>query len=716
MFVCVVLLALPALASGALSGAVPMSATDGPDTNATPSSDSNLTVVTAQGGELGSDDDSRVLVFDPSTGEAVWEANDYETYYDVDPLDNSTLLYAAISADGGTYAVEHDWQSGEEERLFRLPFDSHDVDYLGDGEYAYLDGGNDTAVVYNHTRQEVVWTYDFREHYPPSAGNGPESDYSGDYTHLNDVVPVDNGSKFLLSPRNFDRVMLVDRETKAVEWTLGEEDNYTILNQQHNPSLVSTDPPTVLVADSENDRVVEYRREDGDWTMVWEYEGSLAWPRDADRLPNGNTLIVDSYRAIEVTPDREIVWESSIPRYLYDIERIALGDEPGGPSMATRSDSFASADDDRDRVVGGPAAELEDAAAAVYNTVYWVLPWWLGPLGFVLLVPALILTLAWLNVEIERAIAGRVSTTVSRTARRVTSPWRRRWSAGVAPTSVPRRFHSGLALLTVGVFVVPLGILLRLVPGAGPISSDFWWNWVPPHFAVILLLSLEGMRRLLVASGPDGRWTETCSRLYSALAALTAVLGIVLAAFGVLSSADLLALSNAGTLLAFGSVAVFGLLSFVQYSTVPRGDRLSNALDPIAAWAPARYAAGLGVVATSLFVLGQGLQTAVFPLSSVVLSFVFLLDGDRILARTETVVRPSLGRVLAVLRYSFRPVWLAVAAALVAKTLGAGAMANIVADIHLFNTVTLGVVLVVVSRLGAGIPARLRAESASSTD
>ena len=51
--------------------------------------------------------------------------------------------------------------------------------------------------------------------------------------------------------------------------------------------------------------------------IVWEYQGSppesffSATLGSVQRLPNGNTLIAESVRGrlIEVTPDREIVWE-----------------------------------------------------------------------------------------------------------------------------------------------------------------------------------------------------------------------------------------------------------------------------------------------------------------------------------------------------------------------------------------------------------------------
>jgi hypothetical protein len=51
-----------------------------------------------------------------------------------------------------------------------------------------------------------------------------------------------NGSVFLTSPREFDRVLLSNRTAKETIWELGEEDNYDILHEQHNPVLLSNDP------------------------------------------------------------------------------------------------------------------------------------------------------------------------------------------------------------------------------------------------------------------------------------------------------------------------------------------------------------------------------------------------------------------------------------------------------------------------------------------
>ncbi|MFQ3319609.1 MAG: hypothetical protein ACI80F_001680 [Natronomonas sp.] len=97
--------------------------------------------------------------------------------------------------------------------------------------------------------------------------------------------------------------------------------------------------PTVLIADSRNDRVVEYAREDGEWTRAWVLRGGgLDEPRDADRLPNGNTLVVDRRgdRLLEVTPTGEVVWEFYAPWQPYDAERIGTYEMTGSAGVSER--------------------------------------------------------------------------------------------------------------------------------------------------------------------------------------------------------------------------------------------------------------------------------------------------------------------------------------------------------------------------------------------
>ncbi|MCK4734549.1 MAG: hypothetical protein KAT65_18990 [Methanophagales archaeon] len=74
-----------------------------------------------------------------------------------------------------------------------------------------------------------------------------------------------------------------------------------------------------LMTDMKNPRVIEVTP---DGEIVWEYSEGVVFPYVAQRLKNGNTLIGDQFqpglqigadysgqRVIEVTPDKEIVWE-----------------------------------------------------------------------------------------------------------------------------------------------------------------------------------------------------------------------------------------------------------------------------------------------------------------------------------------------------------------------------------------------------------------------
>jgi hypothetical protein len=365
------------------------------------SNNSNVTFATGQGKEFRSAG-AQLVAIDYKTKDRVWVHDKYFRYYDVDPLDNNTVLFAANSRgiDGfdGFIAVIMNWKTGEVHDRFPLPADTHDIDRMDNGNYVIASKANNSVYIYNRSTETVVWEYRFKNHHPPyPEAGGKETGY----THLNDVDSVSNNSEFLVSPRNFDRVMLINRSSKEIEWTLGEENNYEILNEQHNPTLLSKNPPTVLVADSENHRVVEYTRFDSKWEKTWVYQDLEGWPRDADRLPNGNTLIVDTWgqRILEVTPDKRVVWQAKLQAHgPYDVERIEYGDEPQGPPMYKIQNSTS---------VTTNSVEYSGADQVVfqeYDTAYhlsqWVLPSWLGKLDFGLLIIAGILSFIWTIVEV----------------------------------------------------------------------------------------------------------------------------------------------------------------------------------------------------------------------------------------------------------------------------------------------------------------------------
>jgi hypothetical protein len=135
----------------------------------------------------------------------------------------------------------------------------------------------------------------------------------------------------------------------------GDSDDPTgdpsILYHQHNPQWLGDG--AVLVADSENHRVVElHRTDDGTWEPVWILRGAAGqkfdWPRDADRLPNGNTLITDTRNArlVEVNASGAVVREHQFDyRALpYEADRLPVGEPVGAPTYGDEAAGGIAAD------------------------------------------------------------------------------------------------------------------------------------------------------------------------------------------------------------------------------------------------------------------------------------------------------------------------------------------------------------------------------------
>ena len=302
----------------------------------------------------------------------------------------------------------------------RLPIrDTHDVDMLSEDELVvanmreYEDGvSGDRVFVYNLTTDEITWEWTVHRHFDNDTAGG----FDADWTHVNDVDPV--GDNLLVSLRNFDQVVLVDRETKAVEARLGRDGDYDTLHEQHNPDVLGREPLTIVVADSENDRVVEYERRNGEWTATWTLTG-LNWPRDADRLPNGNTLVTDTlnHRVIEVTPEGEVVWEFYAPWAPYDAERRGTGPGSRGATMAALNETGTVAVDGT--AGDGPAgartpadviASLGDgtpidgptnrAARRWAHVTPWFRPVWLSRWAFAAFTLGTVLVAGWAGGEL----------------------------------------------------------------------------------------------------------------------------------------------------------------------------------------------------------------------------------------------------------------------------------------------------------------------------
>ena len=147
----------------------------------------------------------------------------------------------------------------------------------------------------------------------------------GDVLHANAVQYIDRttAARFpfaeeghlLLSMREMDTIALLDPTTKSIVWA-----DTGLWRRQHEPQFL--DNGRILLFDNQGHRgpegitrVIEY--DPVTHTIDWSYAGTFEEPLisaiygSQQRLPNGNTLIVESTngRAIEVTPDGRIVWD-----------------------------------------------------------------------------------------------------------------------------------------------------------------------------------------------------------------------------------------------------------------------------------------------------------------------------------------------------------------------------------------------------------------------
>jgi len=164
-------------------------------------------------------------------------------------------------------------------------------------------------------------------------------------------LPLFSKGRYLVSLHRLDAVVLVDPEAESVVWTVSSG-----FRRQHSASLVP--PGRVLLFDNLGSMIRASRILEVDPAAL---RSRCLWgdgPGDAlysetqgavQGLPIGNLLIVESNggRALEVTPDRRIVWEWESPHRtlvdgkelvatLYSVTRVAPEipflerEDPGG--------------------------------------------------------------------------------------------------------------------------------------------------------------------------------------------------------------------------------------------------------------------------------------------------------------------------------------------------------------------------------------------------
>ncbi|UHQ96198.1 arylsulfotransferase family protein [Natrinema halophilum] len=350
----------------------------------------------------GSDGLGAIVAFS-ADGRPLYHNDTYGNYFDVDPdpPDSKTVRYVAGSrydpcphnlkaqadgtVDGGCaeVAIERvNLTTGTTERIHTAVtgWDIwHDVDRIDEHRLLVADIARDRVFTLNTTTDEVTWEWRASADLDPDTGGK-----SGDWTHVNDVELLADG-RVMVSLRNQDRVVFLEPgEGLQRDWTLGAEDAYGILYEQHNPDYIppARGGPAVIVSDSENNRVLEYQRENATWTRTWEWKDErLRWPRDADRLPGGHTLVTDSQgnRVIELSENNDIVWSVNIATP-YEAERLGTGDESttGRSTAALARGPIEPAADGMDRTSKtGLSWIIAFITGPVVNGILHVAPTWM---------------------------------------------------------------------------------------------------------------------------------------------------------------------------------------------------------------------------------------------------------------------------------------------------------------------------------------------------
>lgn len=371
----------------------------------------NVTVVAGHGMK---GESAALVAFGPK-GEVVYHNDTFHGYFDVDPVEETQMTVEYVAErnyegsdckDKCTLSVVErvNLTTGEISRVYSevIPQDRganwHDVDRVDDSRLLVGDIYRDETYVVNTTTGITEWEWSVKDAYPLSGGGT----YPTDWAHLNDVERLHDG-RYMVSLRNQDQVAFIDPQTGLqANWTLGEENDYSILYEQHNPDYIpeSEGGPAVVVADSLNDRIVEYQRVNDSWEQTWVWsDAEMKWPRDADRLPNGHTLVADtnSHRVLEVNEEGEIVWKINFYAP-YEVERLGTGDESVGGPAASKADLQSQRPGD-----GDDAEETTTVAGftprKVTNSIAFILPVWMG-FGDALVALVMVVTaLAWAIVE-----------------------------------------------------------------------------------------------------------------------------------------------------------------------------------------------------------------------------------------------------------------------------------------------------------------------------
>jgi hypothetical protein len=230
--------------------------------------------------------------------------------------------------------AHHDLDVGDDGRIYVITRRSLDMPRIRTDTKVYADFV--TVLSPQGKPLKRVPLYEAFENSPyASFLKGLEDANAGDIFHTNTVQvldgrhadrsPIFKKGNVLVSIRNLDVIAIVDMERGVVVWALSG-----MWRLQHEPQLLPNG--NMLVFDNRGQRGMSGVLEFDPLTqqIVWAYRGNKtngfysAGCGTNQRLPNGNTLITESFggRAFEVTPEREIVWEYVSPHRAGDADEL----------------------------------------------------------------------------------------------------------------------------------------------------------------------------------------------------------------------------------------------------------------------------------------------------------------------------------------------------------------------------------------------------------
>ena len=238
-------------------------------------------------------------------GEVVWEyklpaefSESTNPGFDVELLSNNNIQIVVPRK--GIFEID---KSGKIVWEYRTEKVSHDADRLENGNILFA-FGNEDKVTDAQVREitpdgKLVWSWYAKQDFDKAPYN---EIYDQGWTHTNAVLRMDNGNT-LISPRNFDMLLEVDKTGKIVK-TIGKG----LMKYQHDPVFLPNGNLLFENHDEPNE-VLEINPDTNE--ILWKFTIAnlhIQPVRDANRLPNGNTLITGTSAIIEVTPGGEIVW------------------------------------------------------------------------------------------------------------------------------------------------------------------------------------------------------------------------------------------------------------------------------------------------------------------------------------------------------------------------------------------------------------------------